>query len=315
MPVYFKTYLTGYRVWRSIFLLGGILLLLFAAPVQAWNQKLIDAANAVSLGGENFTKKQLAIVIANNYEINLLAIRGRINKGVYQICQREFDGVSINIGKRAAFIAEVTFEVQPLDNPAKAGTDSDFITGATKVEDVKLMQRIYNDDFNAYLQKLDPDFPANTKWTVKNDIDFMADPSIYKTNSKEFAKIAKLNNAAYKRPGSARYEAFSRGNVAGPPSLQDSIDYMDEMQDMIKHRDEWMAGRKKELKLISHKIQTTDIKHKDFAGLKLKGEALSTEIFKQRALQAKYMNRIDVATKNLKKWLPADSPQIGRAHV
>ena len=169
------------------------------------------------------------------------------------------------------------------------------------------MQKKYNNDFTRHLRELDDSIPDNIKWTIENDIDFMADAS--KTSSKNFEEIAKLNNAAYKRPGAARYEAHVRGK-GGRPNLQDSIDYMDEMQDMIRHRDDMLKGPMKELDEVIEKMQVIGKGADGYAELKIRGEALSTEIFKNQALQAKYMDRINLATENLRSWLPDDSPLL-----
>ena len=300
-----------YGIRGCFFMALSLFILLSPPPVQAWNQDLIDAANAVA-SGKNYTDKQLAMVLRNNYDINLLAIRGKIDKKVYQICQHEFVDVSTEIGKKAAKAVGVDFKVQ-VTKPSeyepsyKPGTDSDYITGATKPEEVKLMQKKYNNAFTKHLQDLDKSIPDDIKWTVENDIDFMADAS--KTSSKNFEEIARLNNAAYKRPGAARYEAHVRGK-GGLPNLHDSIDYMDEMRDMIRHRDDMLKGPMKELDEIVEKMQVMSKGAEGFAALKRRGEALSTEIFKNQAVQAKYMDRINLATENLKSWLPADSPLL-----
>lgn len=299
------------RDWWS-FLLTSLLflVLLSATPVLAWDQALIKAANAVALGKGHYSERQLVMVLSNNYDINLLAMKGKIKDGVFQTCQQEFVEFSIESGRKAAKEAGVSFTVQarkPSDKiePFKAGTDSDYLTGATTPEEVQLMKNTYEDDITQRLKDLDKEYiPDRTDWSTKNDIDFMGDADSPKMTDKNFEAIAKLNNAAYKRPGAARYEAFSRGH--GKFRIQDSIDYMDEMQDMIKHRDSFL-----ELHMNEHDkllLELQNMPEGSAADVKWRRiEYLDTEMFKNRALQAKYMDRINLATENLRKTLPDDS--------
>jgi len=306
------------------------LLALSATHALAWNQALIEAANAVSLGKEvanakglskeaanafalakgYYTKQQIVMVLSENFDINLLAMNRKIKDGVYQACQQEFVEFSIKSAKKAAKKAGVYLKVQARNpsekfKPFKAGTDSDYLTGATTPEEVQLMKTTYEDDITQRLKGLDNEYiPDRTDWTAKNDIDFMGDAHSPKMTDKKFVAIAKLNNAAYTRPGAARYEAFSRGQ--GKFRLQDSIDYMDEMQDMIKHRDSLLDLHMNEHDKIL--LELRNMPEGAAADLKWNRiESLDTEMFKNRALQAKYMDRINVATDNLKKTLPDDS--------
>jgi len=287
-----------------------VIVLLFMIPITsalAWDQALINAANAV--GKNEYTKKQLAMVLARNYDINLLAMKGLISDKAFQVCHKKFEKISIEIGKKAAKSADVTFTVQVRDTSKayKAGTDQDYITGATEPEQIKKMQKTYNEKFTKKLKELDPNIPDNTNWIKRNDIDFMADARY--TSTTNFEEIAKLNNAAYTRTGSARYEAWSRSpGSGGRPDLKDSRDYMDEMQDMIHHRDELLDGYRKEFDDLTNKMMNVKEGTPAYESLKKRLEFLDVEIFKNQALQAKYMDRINVCTQNLKKWLPVDSP-------
>jgi len=304
----FKMYhFLRYHVWS--FFLIGLFLMLSPTPVNAWDQALIDAAKIVAAGGEGKAFNQArALVLSRNYDINLLAISGEIDDAVYQICQHDFATVSDKIGEDAAKEAGVKFEKQRAKpgeyKPLSPGTDSDYITGATKPEQIKKMQKKYNNDFTIELKKLD-DSILDDNWIVKNDIDFMADPG--KTGVKNFEKIADLNNAAYRRRGAARYEKYSRGNIVGRPRLQDSVDYMDEMHDMIHHREELLTPLNIEFSSLKKQITEAVPGSPNHVLLKRKAKEVYARIFKQRALQAKYMVRINVATENLLKWLPTDS--------
>ena len=100
-----------HRIWACFFVVLSFFVFLSPLSVQAWNQELIDAANAVA-SGKKYTDKQLAMVLRNNYDINLLAMRGKIDKKVYQICQHKFVEVSTEIGEKAAKAVGVNFKVQ-----------------------------------------------------------------------------------------------------------------------------------------------------------------------------------------------------------
>ncbi len=304
----FKIYhFLRYRVVSLLFV--SLLFLLSSTPIQAWDQALIDASKIVAAGGKGEAFKQArALVLSRNYDVNLLAISGEIDDAVYQICQHDFATVSDKIGEDAAKAAGVKFEKQRAKpgeyKPLSPGTDSDYITGATKPEQVKKMQTKYNDDFTIELKKLD-DSILDDNWIVKNDIDFMADP--VKTSVKNFEEISDLNNAAYRRRGAARYEKYSRGDIVGRPRLQDSVDYMDEMHDMIRHREKIVTPLNKEFKALKKRITAAVPGSPNYALLKKQTDEVYARIFKQRALQAKYMVRINVASENLLKWLPTDS--------
>ena len=296
----------NYRTWRFPFLLFGLLLSLLTTPVLAWDQELIDAANAFAMGKPNYTNQQRVLVLSRNYDINLMGVSGHLDNGVFQICQRDFVEVSSDIGKKAAKAAGVYFEVQPNPppyKPAQPGTDSDYLTGATKPDEVKIMKTKYNADFTQYLKdelgkELGGSIPDDIDWTAKNDIDFMGDAAADGATDENFEAIAKLNNAAYKRRGAALYEAYSRADKVGRPVLQQSIDYIDEMHDMIRHRKQLLEPLEANLKKY---IEDGKVE---------KAERENADMFRHRALQAKYMVRIGVATDNLKKWLPDDSPLL-----
>ena len=133
----------NYRTLYSHFLLCGLLLLSLTTPVLAWDQKLIDAAKAFALGKPNYTNRQRVLVLSRNYDINLMGVSGHLDNGVFQTCQRDFVEVSSDIGKKAAKAAGVYFKVQPNPppyKPAQPGTDSDYLTGATKPDEVKIMK-------------------------------------------------------------------------------------------------------------------------------------------------------------------------------
>jgi len=295
--------ITNYRTWRFSFLLCVLLLSLLTTPVLAWDQELIDAAKAFAMGKPNYTAQQRVLVLSRNYDINLMGVSGHLDNGVFQICQRDFVEVSSDIGKKAAEEAGVYFEVQPNPppyKPAQPGTDSDYLTGATRPDEVEIMKTKYNADFTQYLKDELGKEPGDTvpddiDWTAKNDIDFMGDAD--RATDENFEAIAKLNNAAYKRRGAALYEAYSRADKVGRPMLQQSIDYIDEMYDMIRHRKQLLEPLDDELK-------------KNIGTGGIMAARVNADMFRHRALQAKYMVRIGVATDNLKKWLPDDSPLL-----
>ncbi|MBA3029434.1 MAG: hypothetical protein FP816_11595 [Desulfobacteraceae bacterium] len=294
------------RSIKRIFQLVIFLALIFNAQLSmAWNEQLIDAAKAFNAG--TATGPQRVMLLARNYEVNLLSMAGKIDNSAFQACQRDFAEISQGIAKTAADNAGVSFTVQKSKSKDYlAATDSDYITGATNADQVKVMQKEYNEEFTKKLNDMGGELDKGTNWTVKNDIDFMGDASL--ASPEDFLAMAEANNAAYTRKGAARYEAYSRMEGSRTPNLSDTADYVDEMQDMVHHRDVMIRQNGNELSRIMKennvtKLSDFPIDSKDYE----KAMNLKAEIYKNKAIQGKYMERVGVATDDLKKLLPPDA--------
>ncbi len=303
MPPRFRT--VSRAASRIIVAILGCIFLLTALPAYAWDEALKEAANAFAAG--TATPQQRALLLMRNRDLNLLAMAGEseIRNEVFQYCQRDFVSVSVSVAEEAAKVAKVTFTVQSSKTETyMAGTDSDYITGATRGDQVEVMKKTYNEEFTNRIRALDDTVLPGKEWTRLNDVDFMADAA--NTTSEQFDEIAKLNNAAYTRPGAARYEAYSRQKGAPAPNLTDTANYVDEMQDMVHHRNAMIRNSQEEL--------ATLLKNPD-AGVKgteayMRARALEAEMFKNKAIQGKYIERIGDATENLMRHLPPNSPLV-----
>lgn len=306
-----------------------------AKPPPIWNPELVALAKEFAEKGEKMPGAQRALLLQRNREINQLALAGHIDDKVFQACQQDFVEVSVGCGEQAANKAGVKgFQVQGVKRDASGkiiehprympGTDSDYITKATKLDQVKGMRTEYNAAFDERLTSMGGKPPEGVDWTRTNDVDLMADARA--TSKSEFALIAEENNAAYKRPGAARNEAYLRDikeNGYRPPDLSDTGDYIDEMQDMVDHRQSMITKDQGELAEILKKnpecksekdlakflIENPEAAQESTAAFK-RASALEAEIYKNRAIQGKYIERIGKANESLRKMLPPDSPAV-----
>ena len=306
-----------------------------AKPPPVWNPELVALAKEFAEKGEKMPGPQRALLLQRNREINQLALAGHIDDKVFQACQQDFVEVSVGCGEQAANKAGVKgFQVQGVKRDATGkiiehprympGTDSDYITKATKLDQVKGMRTEYNAAFEERLTSMGGKPPEGIDWTRSNDVDLMADARA--TSKSEFALIAEENNAAYKRPGAARNEAYLRDikeNGYRPPDLSDTSDYIDEMQDMVDHRQSMIAKDQGELAEILKKnpecksekdlakflAENPQAAQESTAAFK-RASKLEAEIYKNRAIQGKYIERIGKANDSLRKMLPPDSPAV-----
>ncbi len=202
-----------------------LLIVLFVANLFAWDDALLDAMHA--LNRDSATPKQKAMILQNNAVINQMRIKGQVSDKTYQKTQNYYSDFVQDLGAKVCKKNGTTMIVQKRDMTKSydAGTDSDFITKATSVEQVKSIQSDFNTEFEDHLKKQGLDVSKGTNWTAVNDVDFMVDPD--GVDRKTFEKIAKIQNDAYSDPDSARYEIKSRNGKQ--PSLKEIAAYKDEM--------------------------------------------------------------------------------------
>jgi hypothetical protein len=216
-----------------------LLALLLLTNLFSWDDALLDAMYAFNR--DSATPKQKALILKNNAVINQMRIKGQISDSAYQKTQNYYSDFVQDLGKKVCEKNGATMVVQKRDMTKSydAGTDSDFITNATSVEQVKAIQRDFNKEFEAHLIKEKLDISKNKDWTAINDIDFMVDPD--GVDRKTFKEISKIQNDAYSDPDSARYEKKSRNGEQLTP--KEIAAYKDEMRRFIDKK------KKKSIKL------------------------------------------------------------------
>jgi len=208
------------------------LILLLIVNLFAWNDSLLDAMYAFNR--DDASLEQKALILKNNAVINQMRIKGQISDKTYQKTQNYYSDFVQTLGKKVCEQNGATMVVQKRDlsKSYDAGTDSDFITNATSVEQVKAIQSDFNKEFEAHLKLKASDGSKGSNWTKVNDIDFMVDPD--GVSRETFKKISKIQNDAYSNPDSARYEIKSRNGEQ--PSLKEIAAYNDEMDRFINKK-------------------------------------------------------------------------------
>jgi len=234
------------------------------------------------------TRGQSALLFQYNDEINAARLNGLLPDSQYQAAQNDFAKLNQNFAKRAATDVGADFTVQVSKSKRFApGTDSDYIVtvkSSDPVGQISDMQKRYNTYVNEWLERTvaAQDLRASHKsnWHVDLDVDFMADPG-YVTDE-QFRAIAKLNNDAYKRRGSAEFERTSRagGDVRVTPDQ--FRDYVQEMQDFIAKKNKKLKHYQRNPSLLNDM-----------------GEAANWH--KLMAQEQKYLDRIESANRTLRK--------------
>lgn len=208
------------------------LILILIVNLFAWDDTLLDAMYAFNR--DNATEKQKALILQKNSVINQMRIKGQLSDSTYQKTQNYYSTFVQDLGEKICKQNGTTMVVQKRDlsKSYDAGTDSDFITNATSVEQVKSIQSDFNKEFEAHLIDKGLDIPKGKNWTAVNDIDFMVNPD--GVDRKTFAKIAKIQNDAYSNPDAARYEIKTRNGEQ--PTLKEIAAYKDEMDKFINKK-------------------------------------------------------------------------------
>ncbi|WP_458700426.1 hypothetical protein ACKGJI_11330 [Sulfurospirillum sp. 1307] len=211
---------------KKIFLIFILTINLFA-----WDDALLDAMYQLNRG--DASDKQKALILQKNAVINQMRIKGQISNRTYQKAQNYYTNFVEDLGKKVSKQNGAKMDVQPRMGKAfDAGTDSDFITNATSLEQVKAIQNDFNKEFEAHLIDKGLDVPKGSNWTQINDIDFMVDPN--GVDEETFKKISKTQNDAYSRADAARYEIKTRRGEQ--PTPKEIAAYKDEMDDFINKK-------------------------------------------------------------------------------
>jgi hypothetical protein len=236
-----------------------------------------------------------AIAFMHNKEINLLAINGKISKGVYQGAQGAFEAQNRAFVQKAAQDAGLVAKTQAPKPGAKAdynpGTDTDIIVekkpGAPDITEKQIIatEDAYQKQVKDYLQSNGIDPPAGK---VNTDTDFMPHPR--DTSPEEFTKINKGINerggTAYENPKAAQVEAQMRPKPGDPiPDLDiaDTGAYVNEMQNLANHKIDKAAKVQADADAIRARNPAA-------------AEALDAEAQLLRSQASKYIDRIDKVT-------------------
>jgi hypothetical protein len=260
-------------------LLAGCLL--WAAPALAWDTELKRAIMRVHLGAA--TPQDLALVRQSNNVVNNMASTGHMPDRVYQKVQSDFADMNQEVAEQVARKNGLELRRQTsLKTSFAPGTDSDFITssrsGRTTVEQIRNTVRDYNLEMNRRFGT------SNVDYAKKLNTDFMANQQ--QMSAAEFAEVSKLNNDAYKRQGSAAYEAKVR-DPNGRVTVEEAIDYQRDMNDLIAKKSGQIKALKQEL---------GDAYRNDPQGLKAETRNLEAELQVRQQQQAKYIERYNQAT-------------------
>ena len=273
-----------------------------AAPIS---EEVLEALNVVKTHQANPAAplpvdpvtygRMQALLFKNNPAVQRAALNGYITDQEFQAAQRDYAVLNEEFAAQAAADAGARFTKQVSKTPScySPGTDSDYITQVTRVEQIDQMQSGYNRYVNQYLDSngmLRPD-EFGTEWHRLLDTDFMADPDLI-TSEADFKAIQAKNYAAYGRRESAEMERLLRepaglqtGEAITPPgeiTPERVRAYTLEMQEMAEHRNQMLA----------------EIRAK--GGYLIENSDARADWFKNMALEEKYISRIEEATDALR---------------
>ncbi len=279
-----------------------LLLILFTCKALfAWTPEVYDAVIAMEYGQPS--KKQQGLILKHKAEINEMRMKGVISNKGYQSAQNFYDKVSIEIAKDAARVNGASMDVQTRTSKVfDAGTDSDFITNATSKEQVRGMQKSFNEKFEAKINSLGVKTKPNTKWHVVNDVDFMVDPE--NVSQKVFEEIAKENNDAYKRKFAAQYEKKVRSGQK--VNLDEIMAYNEEMRDFVEKK----RIQAKQISNELQKLEQNPNSHKKGTKEYIKKQRLEADLHLKNAHEAKYYTRMIHANDELASILDVGDPSV-----
>ncbi len=258
----------------------GVLLLFFTgsalAAAPGLSPELIEALKAVE--ANKASPRQQALLFANNDVINKARLRDWLSDKQYQAAQKDFSKLNEGFAADAAQKAGAKLEKQVSKSDSfSPGTDSDYIAQVESPEQVRQMQKNYNDNINKFLGDNEVFQDPDAKWHETLDTDFMADPR--HVTQAQFEEIAKMNNAAYTRREAAEYERISRAQDGSTVKPEHINAYADEMQDLIVKKQKALA-----------KMRETGLSKADRADIAL-----------TMGQEQKYIERIEAATDHLRR--------------
>ncbi|MEN6638820.1 MAG: hypothetical protein ABFC95_06440 [Smithella sp.] len=282
-------------------------LLLTAGPAGAFTPELYEAISDLETKGK-ISERQKALLFAHNDTINAMRVKQRISQGAYQAAQEAYAEKSLELARQAAAENGATLRAQQRAavSPYDAGTDSDYITDAKSADQVRRIQETYNQKVQEYLGEQRIARPTDKSWTKHHDVDFMADPA--GLSRTEFEKIAKVNNDAYKRKEAASFEAKYRAGQE-PPTVEEALQYNDEMRDFIDKKTGQIAGKSQELKKLRENRDTRSPESggKDPEAF-IERMKLEAEIQVKMAQKAKYFERMQNANTVLARHGGVEAP-------
>ena len=254
---------------------------------QAFEMELKRAAMAVYLG--TASPQQLALVRRSNDVVNRMAATGHMPDKVYQKLQSDFSTFNKEVASAAAGRNGLDLDQQVAKKAPTPGTDSDYLTksktGRMSVEQVKTTIADYNADMNKRLGT------TNVDYSKKLNTDFMANQN--QMSAEDFKEVGKLNNDAYKRQGSASYEAKVR-EPGSTVTIEETFDYQRDMNDLI-------SKKKAEIKGLQTDI--ADAYKRDPSGLSPEVQDLKARLQIRQQQQAKYIERYaDAAAATAKRY-------------
>jgi len=264
----------------AMVLVAAMLVGLFALPARADPLLTPEVREALRAQSMNMaTSQQSALLFANNDAVNLARLNGGVSDIEYQAAQKDFARLNAGMARDAATDENARFDKQKSKSARYSpGTDSDYILGVESADQVKRIQKNYNQRVNAFLER--NGVPGGREdWHRTLDVDFMADPR--KVSQAEFEEIAKVNNAAYRRREAAEFEKISRANDGSRVTPAHYRAYAEEMRDFVQHKQELLDELRRDPEI-------------------LKDERKAAEFHLLMAQEQKYVERVAVANQILR---------------
>lgn len=212
-----------------------------SVEANAFDTELTRAIFKVAVGSA--TPEQLRLVRQNNDIVNYMANTGHIPDHAYQRVQADFDAFNRQVATEVANRNGLDLRQQTsLKKSFSTGTDSDYLTssrsGRTSVGQIKRTIADYNTEMNRRFGT------RNVDYAKKLNTDFMANQN--QMSAEDFAEVARINNDAYKRQGSASYEAKVR-DPGSSVTVDEAIDYQRDMNDLIGKKSKEIRSLQQEL--------------------------------------------------------------------
>jgi hypothetical protein len=270
----------------------AVALSLAPIPARAFDTELERAIFKVAVGSAS--PEQLALVRQNNDIVNYMANTGHIPDHAYQRVQADFDAFNREVATAVAEKNGLDLRQQTsLKKSFSTGTDSDYLTssrsGRTSVGQIKSTIADYNTEMNRRFRTTGVDYAK------KLNTDFMANQT--QMSAEEFAEVAKINNDAYKRQGSAAYEAKVR-DPTGTVTVDEAIDYQRDMNDLINKKSKEIKSLRQELE-AARRLDPKSVESR----------VLEAKLQIRQQQQAKYLQRYTQSTAETAKRFGITPPE------